>query len=84
MKNKLKNNISGFARFLLLGFFLLLVILPIYWMGITSLKRNSEIINTQEVTYFPKSITSENYEKIYQIELDIKNEIGALKPLSLF
>lgn len=55
------------GRCIVLGFFLLLVILPIYWMVITSFKTNPEIINAQEVTFFPKTFTLENYFSLFEM-----------------
>jgi len=45
----------------------MLVVLPIYWMVATSFKTHQEIINAQEVTYFPREITSENYVKLFKL-----------------
>ena len=55
------------GRALLLTFFLLAVVLPIYWMVITSLKTNPEIINAQSVTYFPHTFTTQNYSSLFQM-----------------
>jgi multiple sugar transport system permease protein len=52
-------------RVIVLVFFLLLVILPIYWMFITSIKTTPEIINTQHLTYFPKTVTFEHYKQLF-------------------
>jgi multiple sugar transport system permease protein len=52
---------------MILAFFLLLVILPIYWMVISSLKTNAEIINAQEVTYYPHEITGANYVQLFEL-----------------
>jgi multiple sugar transport system permease protein len=67
MKNKNKLIFLGLGRALLLMFFLLLVILPIYWMVITAFKTNSEIINTQQITYFPEEITTDNYVQLFKL-----------------
>lgn len=65
MSRKAKKRLSGGLRFLVLLFYLLLVILPIYWMIITSFKTNSEIINTQAITYWPKIFTLDNYKGLF-------------------
>lgn len=65
MKQSIKTKLSTTGRVLLLIFFFLLVVLPIYWMFITSIKTHPEIINAQEVTYFPKTITWENYTSLF-------------------
>jgi len=67
MDHKTKRRLSGLGRALLLVFFLLLVVLPIYWMVITSFKTHQEIINAQEITYFPKEFTTENYVQLFKL-----------------
>ncbi|MFH2115112.1 MAG: carbohydrate ABC transporter permease [Spirochaetota bacterium] len=67
MNKKLKIDPLELARSLLLVVFLLMVILPIYWMVITSIKTNPEIINTQRVTYFPEKVTSEHYVQLFKL-----------------
>jgi len=59
-----KKVVSG-VRFVVLAFYLLLVLLPLYWMLITSFKVNAEIINTQEITYWPRQFTFENYTGLF-------------------
>lgn len=65
MNKSKKEKIIGGVRFVVLAFYLLLVILPIYWMLVTSFKENAEIINTQVITYWPKTITTGNYEGLF-------------------
>lgn len=67
MRGKTKRCIGTIARILLLGAFMLMVVLPIYWMVITSFKTNPEIINAQELTYFPKIFTVENYVALFKM-----------------
>lgn len=67
MKRTTKRRIIGLVRFIILAFFFLLVILPIYWMVITSLKTNPEIINAQQLTYYPHTVTMENYESLFNM-----------------
>lgn len=67
MSRKTKRILLGAGRVVLLAIFLLAVILPIYWMAITSLKPNQEIINAQELTYYPHTITLENYEMLFSM-----------------
>jgi multiple sugar transport system permease protein len=67
MDHKTKRRLLGLGRAFLLVFFLLLVVLPIYWMVITSFKTHTEIINAQEITYFPKTFTSENYVQLFKL-----------------
>lgn len=65
MDRKAKRKVVGGIRFVVLAFYLLLVILPLYWMIVTSLKVNSEIINTQLITYWPQEVTSANYAGLF-------------------
>jgi len=44
---------------------LLAVLLPLYWLFITSFKTNPEI-NALQVTYWPQTFTTENYQKLFQ------------------
>lgn len=62
-----KKRALGFGRFFILAFFLALVVLPIYWMTITSFKTNGEIIDMQNITYFPHTFTTENYTGLFEM-----------------
>ncbi|MDF2590577.1 MAG: sugar transporter permease [Clostridia bacterium] len=62
-----KKRLVNIVRFFVLGFNFLIVILPIYWMVITSLKTNPEIINAQKITYFPEVFTLENYISLFNM-----------------
>ena len=65
MDRKTKRKVVGGVRFIVLAFYLLLVILPLYWMLVTSFKVNSEIINTQVITYWPQELTTANYSGLF-------------------
>lgn len=67
MKKTGKKRALGFGRFFILAFFLALVVLPIYWMTITSFKTNGEIIDMQNITYFPHTFTTENYTGLFEM-----------------
>jgi len=67
MNFRLKRHLGNAGRFFILLFFLLLVILPIYWMISSSLKPANEIINAQKITYYPHTLTGENYEQLFQL-----------------
>ncbi|MDD4079810.1 MAG: carbohydrate ABC transporter permease [Eubacteriales bacterium] len=67
MTDRMKRNLSTSGRVLLLAAYLLLVILPIYWMMATSLKPHTEIIDAQNLTYFPQAITGENYDQLFSM-----------------
>ncbi len=59
--------LMAIGRTMVLAIFLLFVLLPIYWMTITSFKVNKEIINAQEITYFPRETTTDNYRQLFSI-----------------
>ncbi len=63
----IQRHLGNFTRGIILLLFLLAVIVPIYWMVITSFKTNVEIINTQEITYFPRVVTTENYVQLFRL-----------------
>lgn len=65
MNRKTKRRVTGVIRFIVLAFYLLLVILPIYWMIVTSFKTNAEIINAQMITYWPHTFTLDNYKGLF-------------------
>lgn len=67
MSTNMKRALGTTARVVLLAFFLLAVVLPIYWMAVTSFKTNPEIINAQELTYFPKIFTLDNYKALFEM-----------------
>ena len=60
LDNTSRKRLALIGRVLILAFFLLLVMLPIYWMLITSLKTTRDI-NTLDIQYIPKHPTLENY-----------------------
>jgi len=67
MNYRRKRHMGNLGRAVILTFFMLLVLMPIYWMAITSLKTNSEIINAQEVTYYPHEVTLDNYFQLFKL-----------------
>ena len=56
MSRKTKNAIGTTIRVLVLVFFFLLVVLPIYWIVITSFKTSGEILDLNNITFFPKDL----------------------------
>ncbi|MGE4584590.1 MAG: carbohydrate ABC transporter permease [Sphaerochaeta sp.] len=64
---RMQRHMGNLGRTLILLFFLLLVIMPMYWMAVTSFKTNAEIINAQQITYYPHEVTSENYVQLFQL-----------------
>lgn len=63
MNMKVKNKILLVGRILLLGFFLAVVIIPIYWMFVTSLKTQADAISL-DIQYWPKNPTLMNYRAV--------------------
>lgn len=66
MSRKTKNAIGSIIRVVILVFFFLLVILPIYWIVITSFKSGGEILDINNLTYFPKEFTWQNYTDLFE------------------
>ena len=66
MSRKTRNAIGTTIRVLVLVFFFLLVVLPIYWIVITSFKTSGEILDLNNITFFPKDFTLENYTGLFE------------------
>lgn len=66
MSRKTKNATGTTIRVLVLVFFFLLVVLPIYWIVITSFKTSGEILDLNNITFFPKDFTLENYTGLFE------------------
>lgn len=60
---KLKKTLLLTGRIFLLALFLLGVMLPIYWMLITSLKSPADIA-TLDIQYWPRNLTWKNYQNV--------------------
>ncbi len=67
MTRTASKRIETVVRVVVLTFYGLLVVLPVYWMVITSFKTNPEIVNTQHITYFPETVTLENYQSLFRM-----------------
>lgn len=77
-KRKVGKVIGGTGKFLLLSTYILAVLAPIYWMLVTSLKTEAEIVDVNNITFWPKNITFGNYPKLFnQLKFGIylKNSI---------
>lgn len=66
MSSKGKRIIKKIIRVITLIFYFLFVMLPIYWMIITSFKTSNEIVNTQKITYWPETFTLEHYQSLFK------------------
>jgi multiple sugar transport system permease protein len=64
---KTRRLLGNIIRYTILALFLLGVILPLYWMVITSFKTNPEIINAHRLTYWPEIFTLENYISLFKM-----------------
>ena len=53
-------SITG-GRVLILAFFFIFVTAPIYWMTITAFKTDAEIVNVNNITYWPRHFTFDNF-----------------------
>lgn len=51
------------GRVIVLTIFLLIAIMPIYWMLITSLKTSKDVISL-DIQYWPKNLTFDNYKAV--------------------
>lgn len=78
MNRKTKRRIITAIRVVIMAFFFLLVVLPIYWMVITSFKTSSEVLDLQNISYFPRKFTLENYAGLfsqYDYSVLLKNSL---------
>lgn len=69
------------SKLLVLALFLMIIIFPFYWIGITSLKSIEEIFSVP-VTFWPKQFTLQNYMDLFA-ELDFGNYIKNSVAVSL-
>ena len=65
-KETVSKTVSLIFVYLVLTFLAIIVILPFYWMLITSLKLNSEVIQIEQ-TYFPTVVMWSNYVYVFQV-----------------
>ncbi len=65
-KEKVSKSVSLIFTYILITFLALLMILPFYWMIITSLKNNDEI-NAMTQTFFPTVVMWSNYVYVFQV-----------------
>ena len=65
-REKVTTSISTVITYILITFLVLIMILPFYWMIITSLKTNTEI-QAIEQTFFPSVVMWSNYVYVFQV-----------------
>lgn len=63
-KRRVSKVLNGSCRALILIFFLIIVIAPIYWLFITSTKIQQDIA-TLNIQYWPKHFTLQNYARLW-------------------
>ncbi|MBD5456881.1 MAG: carbohydrate ABC transporter permease [Lachnospiraceae bacterium] len=66
MNVKSKRVLLTTGRGIILIFFLLLVVFPLYWILNTSLKTHPEIVNAQVITLYPHTFTWDNYISLFR------------------
>lgn len=65
MNRKTRNALWTILRVAILVFFFLVIVLPIYWIAATSFKTSAEILDLNNVTYYPQKFTTENYTGLF-------------------
>lgn len=62
----MKQRILGGSKFLFLALYLIVMVFPLYWIVITSLKPQKDIFS-YPLQYWPKHMTLDNYVNIFKI-----------------
>lgn len=65
MSRHAKHNVGTIIRVVILVIFFLMVVLPIYWIVATSFKTSDEILDLQNITYYPHLFTWQNYANLF-------------------
>ena len=60
-----RNRIGNTIRYIALILLSIFAIFPMYWIAITGFKAYNEIINLDEVTYWPKNWTLDNFRLLF-------------------
>ncbi|MBO4298274.1 MAG: carbohydrate ABC transporter permease [Clostridia bacterium] len=60
-----RNRIGNSIRYAVLIFLTIFAVFPMYWIAVTGFKAYNEIINLNEVTYWPHTWTLENFRKLF-------------------
>lgn len=66
-REKVTTTLSTVFVYILITILALIMILPFYWMIITSLKNNAEIQNSDTQTFFPTVVMWSNYVYVFQV-----------------
>ncbi len=62
----MKQRILGLSKFVYLTVYLLIMVFPLYWIVITSLKPQKDIFS-YPIKYWPERFTLDNYVNIFKI-----------------
>ena len=65
-REKVSKTFSLILTYIIVTFLALIMVLPFYWMLITSLKTNDEI-NAMTQTFFPTVVMWSNYVYVFQV-----------------
>ena len=65
---RVKKGMSAFFKYLAIAALLVILLFPVYWMLIGSLRPYYALLNLDYVAFYPKDFTVENYIKIFQPE----------------
>jgi len=66
MSRKTKKLILNIIRVLIMIFFLILVVAPIYWITVTAFKESKEILDLQNMSYFPRNPIIKNFIELFK------------------
>lgn len=66
MNKKMKKASLNLIRILLMAFFFVLVVAPIYWITVTSFKESKEILDLLNMSYFPRNPIVKNYGELFR------------------
>lgn len=80
---KTKKILLSSGRFFILAFYFIFVTAPLYWMTITALKPDKEIVNVNNISYFPNQFTFDNFISLFS-QLKFGNFLKNSIILSLF
>ena len=65
MNRKKRKYAFNIMRFIILTIYMIGVLAPIYWMLVTSLKFDTEIVNVNNITLWPEQLTFKNYTELF-------------------
>jgi len=66
MNRKTKKILVTALRVAIMVFFFLLVVAPIYWITVTAFKESKEILDLNNMSYFPRNPTFDNFINLFK------------------